>query len=423
MNLITRRNLLKALLAVLIIMAKKSVRAQSPLSLRSSYATSAFDVLMVRAAEIFAERGTTTISFLKPTPVNSDELLKQTLLRAVTSDLPDISFPAKNHALRLVSGRIAQPLEDLAAADESWASFNPALAIRRIGEVDGRLYGVPFQISVPVCMVNIALAQRAGVDPNALPQDWSGLLDLAKRITALGGGLVGGFFDLGAAWTFQALITAQGGQMATPDGRDVAFDGPVGTAAMEVLRGFGDAGMVDMTQAQALQAFGAGTIGVLATSNNVLIGLEKQAAGRFAIATVPWPLTAPNGRVPAGGRMGVIFSKNRERQTAAWTFLRFMSSPEIQTLVVKATGAIPVDPEAVRGAELLGDFYAQHPNHQAGLVRSRQLVGWYSYPGDNTVQITDLMIDHLRQVATLKAAPGETLKTMTQAVRALLPRT
>ncbi|WFU20639.1 extracellular solute-binding protein [Bradyrhizobium sp. CB3481] len=378
---------------------------------------------MARAAEIFAEHGTATISFQKPTPFNSNELLKRTLLQAVTGGLPDVSFPANNHVLRLVSDGIAQPLDNLAATDTGWASAKADSAIRRLGEVDGRLYGVPFQISVPVCIVNLALAERAGANPKALPEDWPGLLDLAKRITALGDGLVGGFFDLGGGdWTFQALITAQGGQMATPDGRDVAFDGPVGMAAMEVLRGFGEAGMVDMTQAQALQAFGAGTIGVLATSNNVLTGLEKQAAGRFAIATVPWPLTASDGRVPAGGRTGVIFTKDPERRAAAWAFLRFMSGPEIQTLVVKSTGAIPVDPEVVKGAKFLGDFYAQNPNHQAGLARSRQLVGWYSYPGANTVQIRDLMIDQLRQVATLRATPGQTLKTMSQAVRALLPQ-
>lgn len=419
MTHLNRRHLLAALLATT---AASRAAAQPAETLQASYSTSAFTDLLQRAGALHEERGGARIQYRAPVAANHDEHLQQTLRWAITGDLPEVSFQANNHVGRLARDGLAQPLDALVASDSDWtgAVANPAVA--QIGRVNDKLHGLPFQISVPVVMVNLDLAARAGADPSSLPQDWPGLLNLARRITALGGSLVGGLFDFGGAWTFQALITAQGARMASPDERSIAFDGPEGLTALQVVRGFGEAGMVDMTQAQALQAFGAGTIGVLATSNNVLESLQKQAAGRFRIGTVAWPLPSPDGRLPAGGRTGVVFTRDPARQAAAWRFLRFMSGPDVQALVVKATGAVPVNPEAVRRADLLGSFYAENPSHQAGLARSGVLTGWYSFPGENTVRITQVMIEHLRTVATLRAAPEAALSAMSRDVQALLPR-
>jgi multiple sugar transport system substrate-binding protein len=398
-----------------------AARAQAP-TLQASYSTSAFNELMARAAALYRERGGAAIQYRTPVAPSHDDHLQQTLRWALMNELPDVSFQANNHIARLARDGIAQSLDALAAADREWAAAQPTGAVAQIGEVGGRLCGLPFQISVPILIVNLDLATRAGAEVAALPQDWPGLLALARRITALGNNAVGGFFDLGAAWTWQALVTAAGGRMASADERSVAFGGAVGLAANEIVRGFGEAGMVDMTQDQAYQAFSAGSIGVLATSNNVLAGLQRQSGGRFAIGTVAWPLPAAEGRVPAGGRTGVVFTRDPARQAEAWKFLRFMASPEVQAIVVRATGAVPVDPEAARRADVLGAFYAENPAHQAGLARSAALTGWYSFPGENTVRITQVMIEHLRTVANRSVAPEPALTAMARDVQALLPR-
>lgn len=389
-------------------------------ALEGSYSTSAFRDLMDAAAARYEQVSTARIRWRSPVPPTHDDHLQQTLRWALTGDLPDLSFQANNHVPRLARAGLAQPLAALAEHDPGWAPSSNA-AVARIGIVDGRLHGIPFQVSVPVVMVNLDLAARAGVDLAGLPQDWPGLLDLGRRISALSGRQVGCVFDFGGAWTFQALVTAAGGRMASPDDRRVAFDGPEGLAALEVIRGFGEAGMVDMTQAQALQAFGAGSVGVLATSNNVLTGLQRQAGGRFRIGTVPWPMTSLSGRLPAGGRTAVVFTREPTRQAEAWQFLRFMASPEIQALVVQATGAIPVDAAAADRQDLLGIFYATNTAHRAGLVRADVLQGWYSFPGDNTLRIVEMTIDYLRQVASLKVTPSAALHALARSVQNLLP--
>ncbi len=73
MNLIIRRNLLRAFLVGPILLAAISARAQSPIRLPSRFATCAFGALIGGAAEIIAEVDTATISFLKATPASSDD--------------------------------------------------------------------------------------------------------------------------------------------------------------------------------------------------------------------------------------------------------------------------------------------------------------------------------------------------------------
>jgi multiple sugar transport system substrate-binding protein len=418
MRQLTRRHVLVAL-ATLAAMPK-GARAQAPSKLSASYSTNAFDELMASIASLYEKRSGTEIAYRHPVAPTHDDHLKQTLLWAVTRELPDLSFQANNHIRRLVRMGLAKPLGDLALRDEEWSHTNSASAVSQIGRVSGNLYGLPFQVSVPICIINLDLVARAGADPNDLPGDWPGLLDLARRINALGGDTMGGFFDFGGAWTFQALITAQGGSMATADERAVAFTGNEGLAAMEIIRGFGEAGMVDLTQVQGMQAFAAGTIGILATSNNVFAGLERQSRGRFKIGAAAWPLPSASGKLPAGGRTGVIFTEDRARQAGAWRFLRFVTEPDVQAIVVKATGAIPVDATESYFTSELRDFYRAHPSYAAALSSSNALTGWYSYPGENTVRIVEVMIDYLRAVVARKKTPDVALRELGHDVQALI---
>jgi len=423
MTPITRRTFLASTAAAsAAFMGPKVLRAQPHAVIQASYPTSKFDGPMGEAATLYESKHGIRIDFRRPVPGSHGEHLKQTLRWSITNNLPDVSFQGNHHVRHLVRSNLAQPLDTLASNDPDWAGVQPTGAAAQIGRINDQLFGIPFQISVPILMINEQLAVEAGADPKALPQDWPGLLALARKISSLDHRPIGGFFDFGAAWTFQALITAQGAQMATPDEREIAFNGAAGLAALEIVRGFGEAGMVDMTQTQAMQAFGAGTIGVFATSNNELANLERIAAGRFRIATMPWPMPSADGRLPAGGRTGVVFATDPERQRLGWDFIRFMASPEVQAIVVKATGAVPVDPAAMHKAGLLDAFYAEHANHQAGMARADRLTGWYSYPGENSAKIMDLMVDYVRSVATLQVSPEAALRTIANDVEKLLAK-
>jgi multiple sugar transport system substrate-binding protein len=47
--------------------------------------------------------------------------------------------------------------------------------------------------------------------------------------------------------------------------------------------------------------------------------------------------------------------------------------------------------------------------------------GWYAFPGENGLKITDVIKDHLQSVVAQKAEPMTALSTMSKEVQALLP--
>lgn len=261
------------------------------------------------------------------------------------------------------------------------------------------------------------------MDPDNLPQDWDGIIALANKIHGLGDNITGAFFDYNTAgnWTFQALVTGHGGRLMSEDDRTIAFDGPEGRKAFSIIRRLGETGMVDMSQDQAFQAFGAGQIGMLTQANSYLATFEKKSAGHFEIKTMRWPLSSDESRIPIGGRSMMMLTKDPEKQKLAWGFMKLMVSPAVQTRLVEITGTSPVNTIAVQKPEFLGELYAKNPNQRASIEALPFVTGWYTFPGDNAARIVDVIRSHLRNVAIKRGDVNEELSAMSADVKKLLP--
>ena len=420
---ITRRQLLISGAAGSIAGAAMPARAQQPAPLQASYSSGAFRELMTQAAGDFERQPNgTRVAYRAPVVASLEDHFQNTLRWAVTNDLPDVSFQANNHIQLLAERDLTVPLDRFIAAEPAWNELGYAASVREIGRIGEQVHGLPFQMSVPVNMFNLELVRRAGGDPDDLPRSWDALIDLARRIRAADPGAIGACFDYNAtgSWTFQALIASQGGRMMSPDERSIAFDGPEGLFALDLMRRFGETGGVDMSQQQMFQAFGAGQVGILAATNNMIGQFEQQAAGRFRIGAVAWPLLSPAGKLPAGGRTAVMFTKDPARQAVAWSFIKFMTGPAVQTMVATMLGAVPANEIALRRPELLGRFYQEHPAHRAGVERLAALTAWYNFPGPNSIRISQVIRDHLRRVVMLQAPPAQVMAEMARDVGALL---
>ena len=395
------------------------------MTLNVSYSSGAYTAMLEETARSFeAKHPNIKIAYRAPVMATYDELIQQTLRAQITSDLPDVSFQGNQHIKLLAQRGLPVQLDPLIAREASWDKLGYSPSVKAVGEVDGKVYALSYATSVPIIYFNVDLVRRAGGDSQSLPRTWPDITALVRKIHGLGGGVIGGFFDYQSTgnWTFQALITSQGGRMVTPDDTKITFDGGEGMEALRVLQALGAAGTVDMTQAQALQAFGAGTIGVLASFSAAIEQLEKQAAGKFEMRTEQWPMPSAEGKVPAGGRAAMIFARDPERQRAAWDFVKFVTGPIGQTILVKGVGAVPNNQIAIREPDLLGKFYEAHPNQKAAFALVPALTSWYSFPGENSVKIANVLRDHLRSVYIQQRDPAAAMPQMVRDVKALLPR-
>ena len=377
------------------------------------------------AKAFMAQNPNVRISFPAAPTADYEEAVQRILRQSMIKQLPDVTYQGLNRQRVLVDRNIAVDLTPFIAAEKDWKTQGYDEALLSLGRLNGKQWGMGFSLSTPVVYYNIDLVKRAGGDPNKLPTTWEGIFALARKIDALGGNIHGFQYgwDITGNWMWQALEFSHGGTMLTPDEKKVAFDGTKGQAAMRDLAAMlKDGGMRDLTTAVARQDFIAGTQGIWSHSTSFLGTVTKQIGNRFEFKTGPFPVPAADGRLPAGGNAVMMLTRDPAKQKAAWEYIKFVTGPVGATAMVRATGYFPANTIPAQRAELLGEFYKSNPNHVTAIKQLAVVTGWYAFPGENGLKITDVIKDQLQAVINKSATPEQGLAAMAKAVQALLPR-
>ncbi|UYO49177.1 ABC transporter substrate-binding protein [Rhodopseudomonas palustris] len=361
-------------------------------------------------------------------PYESYEEATQKVLReAVTNQLPDVTFQGLNRIRVLVDKNIPAPLDGYIAAEKDFDKQGFHQAMYDIGTASGKVYALPFAISLPIVYVNLDLVKQAGADVNNLPTTWDGLLELAKKVKALGPDTNGITYawDITGNWLWQAPVFARGGSMLNADETKVAFDGPEGQFAMRTIaRLVTEGGMPNLDQPSMRATFAAGKTGIHITSTSDLKKTTDMIGGKFALKTIAFPdVVKPNGRLPAGGNVVLITAKDKAKRDAAWEVVKFWTGPKGAAIMAETTGYMP--PNKVANDIYLKDFYEKNPNNYTAVSQLGLLTKWYAFPGDNGLKITDVIKDHLNSIVSGARAkePDAVLADMSRDVQALLPKT
>ncbi|RVK92335.1 extracellular solute-binding protein [Sinorhizobium meliloti] len=180
--------------------------------------------------------------------------------------------------------KLAVSLDGYIARDSDWSAAGYPATVQKIGAVDGKVFAIPFAVSTPTLFFNLDLVKRAGGNPDKLPTDWPEIIALAKEIDALDNNISGIYYDYAAsgAFAFETLLFSRGGAMMSPDEKTLLINGPEGQWTMDMLRRFGEAGQVDMSRNDALQAFVAGTLGIYWNTSSLLGNFDKNIGDRFS---------------------------------------------------------------------------------------------------------------------------------------------
>jgi len=406
-------------------LAAPAVRAQAVTTITVHYAQpfifkESYDAI---AAEFARREPNIRIEWVN-TP-NYEEGMQLILRQAATNQLPDLSYQGFNR-LRLFAERgIAQDLMPMLRAEGDPAALGYSPNILALAHFGGFQSGLAYAASNPICYYNADLVRRAGGNPDAMPTDWAGHIALSARIKALGDGNEGMHFRWsGDDWMFSALLFGHGGRMLTEDERDVGFAGPEGLGALRIIDSMvKQGGMPNLSIQAAQQAFAAGKLGMLYWTTAVLRGTIQQVGRNFELRTGPMPIIdAAKGRLPTGGAAGMLTAKDPAKREAAWKFLRFSTSAEGTTLMVKNTGYIPMNQQAIDDPRWLGEFYRDNPLFTTATRQVPISIPWYAFPGANSVRVTNLMVDNIARIIEQRATPDQVLPEMATEVRRLLPR-
>ena len=256
----------------------------------------------------------------------------QALLREATvGDMPHVNYVGLSHVPVVADRGVAVDLAALMKADGStFEQGGWTESLQSLGRAGGKQIALPFAVSMSLVYYNADLVKRAGGDPDAMPQDWDGLLKLAGKIRALGPEISGMYIPYTSAWYgawyFQGVLFGLGGEMMQPGARTVAFDkDPMFTKAVGMYRRMADeGGLVPLADQAARQQFIAGRMGLFIDSISRLNNFANSIGERFPLRTSRHPVGATNPRLPTGGNVAVITTAAEKKPAilaAAWKWL------------------------------------------------------------------------------------------------------
>ena len=382
------------------------------------------DVMDTISKKFMEENPDIKITFANPSATYEEGI--QTIMRqAGTAEMPDLTFIGLNR-LRMVNERdIPVDLGPFIAKDGNMAEQGFSENILKLAQVGGKQVGLAFATSNPIMYYNADLVRKAGGDPENPPKTWDEVIALGGKIKALGDGNEGiDFRWQGDDWMFSALLFGAGGEMLSEDESKVAFNGPEGEKAVEVLdRMVKEGGLPVLTKQAGEQAFVAGKVGFAFQTTGALRNTIKNVGDKFDLRTAHIPLIDPaKGKLPTGGNAVVILTRDAKKQEAAWKFAKFAAGPYGASVVVPGTGYVPNNELAAKSPEYLANFYKENPLFRAGLEQMPLMRPWYAFPGSNGVKVTQTIVENLSRIVEQQATPKEALDEAAAEVESLLPR-
>jgi len=345
-----------------------------------------------------------------------------TILReAVSGNLPDVTMQGLNRQAIFVEKGIAKSLEPFIAKEANFEKDGYHKAMLDLGTFNGKVYGLPFSVSLPVGYYNMDLMKKAGI--TKLPTNWAEVIDTCKKLRA--GGVKNPIFwgwNITGNWFLQALLWSQDTPIIK-DGK-INLGGPAGLKALNTMNDiFKGCNMQNLNWKAALKSFSAGEIAMMYWSTSAL-GAVNRAKGDFELKTNEFPGLKgwPQG-LPAGGNAALLVStsKDPKRLDAAWKFLKFITSGVGAAAVAETTGYMP--PNKAANEIILKDFYDRNPNNMTAVRQLPLLREWIAYPGDKGLAVTQVLYDAMEEMVLGEHDDMKKLQTeLVEEISDMLPK-
>ncbi|WP_346894157.1 ABC transporter substrate-binding protein [uncultured Roseibium sp.] len=393
----------KCLTAIAFLLAAGTAQAEDKVTIEFAYPYShLFDVTYEKILPLFHEQYP-DIEVKMRASYESYEDASNTILReAVAGELPDVTMQGLNRQAILVDKGIAKSLEPFIVREEDFAKDGYHDAMLKLGTFDGKVYGLPFSVSLPVGYYNMDLMAKAGITSNdQLPKTWDEVVETCGKLKDAGvKNPVFWGWNITGNWFLQSLMWTQ--DKPTMIGNDIQIDTPEGLTALKTMHKiFRGCDMKNIEWKAALSSFSAGEIAMIYWSTSAL-GAVERAKGDFTMKTNEFPAldaSGPKG-LPAGGNAAMLVSTSKDPKVldAAWKWLKFITSGQGAAEVARTTGYMP--PNKAANEVILADFYKENPNKETAVRQLPLLREWQAYPGDNGLAITQVIYDGMEGIVT-----------------------
>ncbi len=286
--------------------------------------------------------------------------------------------------------------------------FPAALEPNRYADFGGKMYSFPMSKSILMLYYNRRVMAKAGL--GAPPATWDEFLDQCRKIKAATGKPAHAVsVDCS---TVDAMIFSRGGEVI--GGRQTLFDAPAAVAvftfyATLVREGLAyqiAPGTYQDNEALAKDEI-AFTFRTSSSRSDIMLLMDNDKT-RWGMARIPQQDPAHPATVLFGPNV-TLCNTTPEQNAAAWTFVKWFTTPEISARWAAGTGYLPVRKSAMDRPEMKRLFDQWECNRAAfdclDFARCEpNVTGWQ--------QVRDLVARTLSEVLSASREPGDAARSL-----------
>ncbi|MDX8046499.1 ABC transporter substrate-binding protein [Gracilibacillus sp. S3-1-1] len=222
-------------------------------------------------------------------------------------------------------------------------------------KIDDQFYSMPFNSSTPVMYYNKDAFEAAGLDPENPPATYEEVEAASKQIKENNPDM-NGFALQAYGWLFEQLLANQGALLMNNDnGRsdtptEIGFSDEQGKSIFQWVENM----INDDTFANygtngddMVAGFLAEDVAMFLQSSASARGVVDQADFEVGVAFLPHPENVEReGVVIGGASLWMVDDNDQAEKDAAWEFMKYLQTPEIQAEWHVGTGYFAINPDA-----------------------------------------------------------------------------
>jgi len=266
------------------------------------------------------------------------------LVAAAAGNPPEVSVVDQIWNPEFAAADFIIPLDEYVAQSQSVKKENYFSGAWDSAQFQGKLYGVPFDVGVwALNYYNKDFFRRAGLDPEKPPVTWDEFYEMGAKMTTAeqwGTALWVGKGDAIQCIT-DALIFSNGGSVLNEDFTRCVLDQPPAIEAMTFfkrLQSINPAGEVARTEEDSFQLFTAGKIGMFWYGEWGQDTINARAP-EMDWACTNFPNPADGKSIGTFGGWNMVIYRSAPNKDAAWKFIEFWTSREVNERVSSLTPA------------------------------------------------------------------------------------
>ena len=275
-----------------------------------------------------------------------------------TKEVPDlVQMNDVSTSFMYRSGAVV-PMYEFIKEDKNFDESKLEDVLLNYYRINGNLYSMPFNSSTAILVYNKNAFREVGLDPEKAPKSYKEIEEYSRKLVKTNkNGVVDryGFSIISYAWFIEQLLANDNSLYVDEE------NGRNGKLPTKVVYGKQLPVILDWMRRMNTEklatnygrewnttrsAFNSGKVAMFLDSSAGITGVIKNSNFEVGTAFIPNESGEFNGSIIGGASLWITKSENKAKQKAAWDFVKYATSKDVQAFWSSKTGYFPVNKES-----------------------------------------------------------------------------